>query len=188
MTGPLVSDLRQKVASGGPSGARFFRAPGRVNLMGDHTDYHEGFVLPLAIELECVVASQPNSEGRVRVRSLGEAMAVDLAADGADEPTGVRPAWGRYVAGVVRALAERDRAPVGVDAVLASSVPAGSGLSSSAALEVALALTLCDAADLSSAPAMWLSLANGPSTSRRASRPGSWISSPPHRAARGMRS
>ena len=116
--------------------------------MGDHTDYHEGFVLPLAIELECIVASRPNAEGRVRVRSLDEAVAIEVAAAGSDDPPGVRPAWGRYVAGVVRALAERDRAPVGVDAVLASSVPAGSGLSSSAALEVSLALALCDGADL----------------------------------------
>lgn len=142
-----MSDVRLRVATEAPSAARFFRAPGRVNLMGDHTDYYEGFVLPLAIELECVVASQPNRVGRVRVRSLDEDVPVEVAADGADDPPRVRPAWGRYVAGVVRALAEHGRAPVGVDAVLASSVPAGSGLSSSAALEVSLALALCAAAD-----------------------------------------
>jgi galactokinase len=140
--------VRERVAAEAPAAARLFRAPGRVNLMGDHTDYYEGFVLPLAIELECVVASRGDAGGRVRVRSLDEDTTVDVAADGADDPPAVRPAWGRYAAGVVRALAERGRTPVGIEAVLASSVPAGSGLSSSAALEVALALALCDAGGL----------------------------------------
>lgn len=140
--------MREKVAGEAPWATRRFRAPGRVNLMGDHTDYYEGFVLPLAIELECVVASRPNGDGRVRARSLDEEAAVDVAADGSDDPPTVRPSWGRYVAGVVRSLADRGRASGGLDAVLASSVPAGSGLSSSAALEVSLALTLCDAAGL----------------------------------------
>ena len=112
---------------------RRFRAPGRVNLMGDHTDYNEGFVLPLAIDRECVIAARPAE--RVRVQSRDEQTAVEIAADGSDEPARVEPEWGRYVAGVVRALAERGRAARGIDAVLASSVPRGSGLSSSAALE-----------------------------------------------------
>ena len=108
---------------------RAFRAPGRVNLIGDHTDYNEGFVLPLAIQLECVVRARPRPDDEVRVRSTHA---------GADpEP---------YVRGVVRALAERGRPPVGMDAVVSSSVPVGAGLSSSAALEVALALALCDVA------------------------------------------
>jgi galactokinase len=143
-----VSNARERVAGEAPWATRWFRAPGRVNLMGDHTDYYEGFVLPLAIELECVVASRPNGDGRVRARSLDEDGAVDIAADGSDDPRAVRPSWGRYVAGVVRSLAERGRGSDGLDAVVASSVPAGSGLSSSAALEVSLGLALCDAADL----------------------------------------
>jgi galactokinase len=143
-----MSNARERVAGEAPWATRRFRAPGRVNLMGDHTDYYEGFVLPLAIELECVVASRPNDDGRVRARSLDEEAAVDVAADGSDDPPPVRPSWGRYVAGVVRSLAERGRGSGGLDAVLASSVPAGSGLSSSAALEVSLALALCDAGGL----------------------------------------
>jgi galactokinase len=131
--------------------ARAFRAPGRVNLIGDHTDYNDGFVLPLAIDLECVVRAAPHE--RVRLRSLeleleGE---VDLPADGSAEPREV-PGWGRYAAGVVRALAERGRPAAGLDAVVSSSVPAGSGLSSSAALEVGLALALSDAAGFELAP------------------------------------
>ncbi len=80
------------------------------------------------------------------VRSVELADEVDVAADGSDEPAAVEPAWGRYVAGVVRALAGAGRAPVGVDAALSSTVPLASGLSSSAALEVAIALALTDAA------------------------------------------
>jgi galactokinase len=127
-----------------------------VNLMGDHTDYNEGFVLPAAIDLECVIAVRPRGDGRVAVRSadMGEAEAVaEVAADGTDEPGTVEPGWGRYVAGVVRALAERGRPAAGMDATLSSTVPLGAGLSSSAALEVACALALCHVAGLELAPA-----------------------------------
>jgi galactokinase len=124
------------------------RAPGRVNLMGDHTDYNEGFVLPLAIELECVVRAEPAADGVVRIQSLDldPGATVTVAADGSDEPASVSPAWGRYAAGVVRALAERGRPAVGLDAVVSTTVPLGAGLSSSAAFEVSLALALCDVA------------------------------------------
>ncbi|HEY4398338.1 MAG TPA: galactokinase [Acidimicrobiia bacterium] len=133
---------------GGGTGLRWFRAPGRVNLIGDHTDYHDGFVLPLAVDRDCILAAHSRDDGRVTVRSVELEGAVDVAADGADEPAAVEPAWGRYVAGVVRALADMGRAPVGLDVVLSSTVPVGSGLSSSAALEVAVALALADAAGL----------------------------------------
>ena len=129
-----------------------YRAPGRVNLMGDHTDYNEGFVLPMAIQLECIVDATPSPEPVVRARSREEAGEVEIAADGTTDPAAVTPSWGRYVAGVVRALARRGRAPVGLDLAIASTVPVGSGLSSSAATEVSCALALCDAGDLELAP------------------------------------
>jgi galactokinase len=131
---------------GGTTRLRWFRAPGRVNLIGDHTDYHDGFVLPLAVDRDCVIAARLRDDGRVRVRSVELAGEVDVAADGSDEPAAVEPAWGRYVAGVVRALAGAGRAPVALEAALSSTVPVGSGLSSSAALEVATALALTEAA------------------------------------------
>lgn len=127
----------------------WFRAPGRINLMGEHTDYNEGFVLPVAIDRDCLVAARPRADGRVVVRSLDvdpTDLVVELAADGSDEPREVEPAWGRYVAGVLRELAAQGRPEVGIDAVLSSTVPQGSGLSSSAALEVACAVTLCGVA------------------------------------------
>ena len=129
-----------------------FRAPGRVNLIGDHTDYNEGFVLPLAIDLECVVDARARDDGRVRAVSAELGGEVVLPADARVEPATVEPAWGRLVAGVLRVLAARGRGAVGVDAEVRSTVPVAAGLSSSAALEVALALALCDAASFSLDP------------------------------------
>ena len=115
---------------------RTYRAPGRVNLIGDHTDYNEGFVLPLAVDFDCLVRAQPREDGRVVLRSLDRAGEVDIAADGSTDPATVDPAWGRYAAGVVRTLAERGREAAGIEATVTSTIPLGGGLSSSAAFEV----------------------------------------------------
>jgi galactokinase len=128
-----------------------FRAPGRVNLIGDHTDYNDGFVLPLAIDRECIVRVGARSDGNVVVRSEQLSGEVSVPADGSADPASLT-GWGRYVAGVVRVLAERGRPAVGVEATVSSTVPVGGGVSSSAALEVALALALCDAASFSLPP------------------------------------
>jgi galactokinase len=123
-------------------GARFVRAPGRVNLIGGQVDYHEGLVVSAALDRDVLVGFVPNGTDRAVVRSLDLGGAVDVAADGSDDPARVEPAWGRLVAGVVSSLARRARPPVGSDAVVASDVPIGAGLSSSAAFEVAVALAL----------------------------------------------
>jgi galactokinase len=132
--------------------SRWFRAPGRVNLMGDHTDYNEGFVLPMAIDREVVVTAVRRDDGRVRVTSDEHDGVVDVAADGSDDARRIDPAWGRLIAGVVAAAAARGRESVGIEARISSCVPEGSGLSSSAAVEVAVALALADAAGLALAP------------------------------------
>ena len=131
---------------------RTYRAPGRVNLIGDHTDYNEGFVLPLAVDLECALRVRPREDGRVVLRSVDRPGQVEIAADGTTDPTTVEPSWGRYVAGVVCTLADRGREPVGMEATISSTIPLGGGLSSSAALEVAAGLGLCDVAGLSLPP------------------------------------
>src|SRR3954465_10015904 len=113
--------------------------------MGDHTDYNDGLVLPVAIDLECVVPAKRRGGGRIRIVSRGEV--AELAADGSADPRTARPEWARYVAGVARALDLRGRPSVGMDASVESTVPAGSGLSSSAALEVSVALALLHASD-----------------------------------------
>ena len=115
-------------------------APGRVNLIGDHTDYQDGFCLPMAIDRAVVVRFGPRSDGRVVVHSRELPGTSDLPADGSAVPGGVEPAWGRTVAAVLRVLATRGRSGAGVDADVTSTVPLGSGLSSSAAFGVAFAL------------------------------------------------
>jgi galactokinase len=147
----LDAAARVAAALGSGGGERWFRAPGRVNLIGEHTDYNDGLVLPLAVDRSCVVAARPGDV--VRVRSLDTGSVVELAPDGAFDPAATRPAWGRYVAGVVAELAALGRPAVGLEAVLASDVPLGAGLSSSAALEVACAVALADAAGWTAPPA-----------------------------------
>jgi galactokinase len=110
------------------------RAPGRVNLIGEHTDYNDGFVLPMAIERSVRIALRPRTDGRVRLHSLdmAEPCDVDVMA-----PVHGAPAWGEYVAGCASALREAGCLLAGFEGVVASDVPVGAGLSSSAALELA---------------------------------------------------
>jgi galactokinase len=115
-------------------------APGRVNLIGEHTDYNGGFVLPMAIDRETVVAAAPRADTRVRVHSLNldETAEFDLAQPGAAR----RGLWLDYLEGVAQALIGRGLRLGGADLMLLSDVPQGAGLSSSAALEVATGLAL----------------------------------------------
>ena len=110
-------------------------APGRVNLIGDHTDYTGGLCLPMAIDLATTISGV--TADRVSLRSADEPLPA-IVALGVADPTLMEPFWARYVAGVVAAVA-----PVrGLDGAVATTIPIGAGLSSSAALEVALALAL----------------------------------------------
>jgi galactokinase len=117
-------------------------APGRVNLIGEHTDYNGGYVLPLAIDRHVVIAAAPAAAdgGRVRVYSAALNASVDIRLDGSEIPG--EPAWANYLRGVVSAFRERGHALPSIDAAIVSDVPLGGGLSSSAALEVAMATLL----------------------------------------------
>ena len=117
------------------------RAPGRVNLIGDHTDYQDGFCLPLAIDREVVIRVSPRADGRVVARSDALDGIVDMPAAGAEDARHVEPGWGRPIAAVLRMLSQPGRTAVGFDADVTSTVPVGSGLSSSAAFAVAVAIT-----------------------------------------------
>jgi galactokinase len=117
-----------------------YRAPGRVNLIGEHTDYNEGFVMPAALDLYTYVAVSPCPDRRLRVYSdnFGETRDLDLDS--------IRPGksghWSDYVRGVAGALESNGHRVRGADLAIASEVPLGSGLSSSAALEVSVAFAL----------------------------------------------
>jgi galactokinase len=129
---------------------RLFSAPGRVNLIGDHTDYNDGFALPVAIGHRTVVAGAVRSDRKFRVRSLpvGEVAEFDL-----DRPALRRPSsWLDYVEGVARSLERDDTRLAGADLLVDSDVPLGAGLSSSAALEMSLALALTSLSDKRMAP------------------------------------
>jgi galactokinase len=125
---------------GTADGVRVFRAPGRVNLIGEHTDYNLGFVLPVALDLATFVATAPAHDGKLRIHSedRGETREFDIAAIGGD----LKPSqdWTDYPIGVACQLVIAGVPIEPANLLIRSTVPEGSGLSSSAALEVSSAL------------------------------------------------
>ncbi|MEE8169974.1 MAG: galactokinase family protein, partial [Phycisphaerae bacterium] len=117
------------------------RAPGRVNLIGEHTDYNDGLVLPVAIALDLHVAAGPRDDGRVHAYSRNLDQRVDF--DPCDPPPGPIRDWSAHVLGVAALLAERGIARCGANLYIDSDIPIGAGLSSSAAVEAATGLALC---------------------------------------------
>jgi galactokinase len=114
---------------------RIARAPGRVNLIGDHTDYTGGLVFPMAIDRWTDLRFE--AADRIELESADETEPVSLPLD-IDDPANVSPAWGRYVAGVVSEMSPT----VGIRGQVTTTIPIGGGMSSSHALEVAVALAL----------------------------------------------
>ena len=141
-TGELIAAYRQHFA-GEPS--HVASGPGRVNLIGEHTDYNAGFVLPVALKRDVRYVFRPRTDRLVRLFSLeyGEAFQFDLDATVYDGDK----LWANYVQGMAWSLEQLGLRLVGIDAVISGNVPRGSGLSSSAALEVATAHALLGAAD-----------------------------------------
>ncbi|MEX2178546.1 MAG: galactokinase [Gemmatimonadaceae bacterium] len=117
-------------------------APGRVNLIGEHTDYNDGFALPMAIDRRVHVALARRSDERIVVYSeeFAEQREIDLAPP---PPMAGAPRWEDYVRAVLLAMPDAQRPRAGADIFISSGVPVGAGLSSSAALEIALARGWC---------------------------------------------
>jgi len=137
---------------GQPAG--LWAAPGRINLIGEHTDYNDGFVLPFALPHRVVVAAAPiptdetaGGPPRWTVWSEHSGESMEISAADADQPGRVT-GWGGYVAGVIWALRDAGRPVPAARLALASDVPLGAGLSSSAALESAVLTALADLGDL----------------------------------------
>lgn len=120
-------------------------APGRVNLIGDHTDYNGGFALPCALPRRTTVLARRRDDGLLRARSAGATEPLEVRLPGV---RGEVDGWGAYVAGVAWALAEAGVSVPGADLEITSDVPLGAGLSSSHSLECAVALALTGLADL----------------------------------------
>jgi galactokinase len=122
------------------SGGRLWRArgPGRVNLIGEHTDYNDGFVLPMALEQEVTLIGRRGGDGLVHL--WAESFAEPAVFPVRELSPKMEPTWARYLAGVIWALGEAGVEVPGFQAVVAADLPVGAGLSSSAAVEVATAL------------------------------------------------
>src|SRR5690348_12634960 len=119
-------------------------APGRVNLIGEHTDYNEGWVLPVAVNRLTALAGRPRADGLVRLFSSHHRKTVTFALAGLTAETSAErgkllPGWARYPLGVVAEMQSAGYTLPGADIALAGDVPLGAGMSSSAALEVATA-------------------------------------------------
>jgi galactokinase len=133
------------------------RAPGRVNLIGEHTDYNDGFVLPMAIDRAVWIALRPRDDARVALRSLDfrQTAVIDLNA-----LAHANEGWAEYVRGVAWSLMQAGHAVMGGwDGVVAGNVPRGAGLSSSAALELAAARAFAAASELTWEPALMARIA-----------------------------
>jgi galactokinase len=135
----VVAAFRER-AGRDPDGV--WAAPGRVNLIGEHTDYNDGFVLPAAIDRLVLAAASRRDDGRLRLWSLQSEPPADLEL--AEVGPGKVEGWAAYPAGVAWALGQAGVEVGGADLVVDGDVPAGAGLSSSAALECATATALAD--------------------------------------------
>ena len=133
-TQELIAEFRQRY---GAEPTTVASGPGRVNLIGEHTDYNDGFVLPVALQRDVRYVFRPRADRLVRVHSVefGESFDFDLDAIAHNDAM----LWTNYVMGVAWSLAVEGLTLAGIDAVMSGNVPRGSGLSSSAALEVATA-------------------------------------------------
>ena len=135
-----VTDHFRAVFGEEPEGV--WESPGRVNLIGEHTDYNGGLVLPIALPQRTYAAARRRADGILRLTTTADPDVVEVALH--DIAPGVPDGWGRYAAGVLWALREAGYLVGGLDVAIDSSVPIGAGLSSSAALEGAVAAAASD--------------------------------------------
>jgi len=137
----LVADARSGLTDRfGVKACTTAAAPGRVNLIGEHIDYCDGFVLPFAIDRYIVIAARANTGNEVRIATELDQEVTNFMVNAPVEEG--LPKWSNYIRGVVRGFQERGHHIPGFDAYIVSSVPGGAGLSSSAALECAVATLL----------------------------------------------
>lgn len=140
---PEVADAFRHAYGTDPVGV--WSAPGRVNLIGEHTDYNDGLCLPMAIPRRTWVAAAPRADRSVRIVSRQVAGERTIELDGlAERPATARGGWAAYAVGVLWALEQAGHEVGGLDVVVDGRVPLGSGLSSSAALECAVAVAAVD--------------------------------------------
>ncbi len=137
----MIDKVKKEFAKRYGPGAALYTSPGRVNLIGEHTDYNMGFVLPGAVDKGIYVAIKPASGPLSHLYSADydSEVSVDLAGDALP-----RPQWAKYIYGVAREMAKRGAKVPAIDATFGGNVPLGAGMSSSAALESAFAFAFND--------------------------------------------
>jgi len=133
----------------GTSPAFYVYAPGRVNLIGEHTDYNEGYVLPMAIERSIRIALRPRPDHRVRVHSLDYNQSAEFDLNSLQHDG---PPWAEYIKGIAWVMQQEHLPLCGWEGILTGDIPRGAGLSSSAALEIAAALAFAAVTDLDPHP------------------------------------
>jgi galactokinase len=136
-----IKAIKDKFSSLFGNEASVYTSPGRVNLIGEHTDYNGGFVFPGAIDKGIYAAINPNGTDKIRAYSVDYQAMSEFGMREEDAPT---EPWARYIFGVVREMQKRGFQPKGFDTVFAGDVPLGAGMSSSAALESTFAFALND--------------------------------------------
>ena len=147
---PVLHALKTLFAELYGGSPAIYRAPGRVNLIGEHTDYNDGFVMPAALDLYTYVAVSQRTDRRLQVYSANLKEKCELDLDSIHP--GRSGHWSDYVRGVAAVLQSAGYPLRGADLAIASDVPLGSGLSSSAALEVSTAWALLSNSHLSASP------------------------------------
>ncbi len=137
--GEIIDGFRKQFQSAATP--LLYRAPGRVNLIGEHTDYNLGYVFPIALEMACYIAIAPAAHGKLRIysRDFQQESSIAVADIASAKP---RKEWSDYVFGVAQELTKAGFSIAPCDLYIASEVPTGSGLSSSAALEICTAVAL----------------------------------------------
>ena len=138
--------MKQRFNSLYQSDARVYRAPGRVNLIGEHTDYNDGFVMPAAIDLYTRVAIAPRADRKLHIHSENFSESVELDLDDTDPRAAGH--WSDYVRGVAVTIDRSGHRLRGANILIQGEIPAGAGLSSSASVEVAAGYALMKNSDL----------------------------------------
>lgn len=143
-----INDLKKKfigIYGGNEEGIRVFSSPGRVNLIGEHTDYNGGYVFPAALTLNSTVLARPRGDRKIRLIATDLGIQVEASLDELEAYRSIK--WGNYQLGVAHELQKAGYTLTGCDLLYHDTVPLGAGLSSSAAIEVATAITLISLGD-----------------------------------------
>lgn len=150
-----ASLLAQFSAHFGTHASHIAQAPGRVNLIGEHTDYNGGFVLPCAIDFATVVALRARNDMQVNVLAVNASFAADTIDLSAPSVRNPEQPWADYVRGVLSTLQQAGLSLRGMDMAIVGDIPQGTGLSSSASLEVAVIAGVCSIHGFEVEPAQW---------------------------------